>query len=211
MDRKILAAAAAALALTAVSARANFELTFNESLTYSLADLTPDDGQAAGVTFYGGPLPTGNAFPTAFDVYRAGLGGFAEEYFTRFTLTPHTQLTFDGFIDASASVDAPKGGARYGDAIEAWAGVIWNAGRGQGAGVETLAGGFYGHTLSDHDYAPIHFVLTNDTDRADYGQLVVHFGDAFYATSDAPEPPVAVMLGLGLLSLAALRRRSANS
>lgn len=215
MRKTRMAAVAAALVLGAVGAQAapaNFELSFDELLTYSVVDLTPDDGQAAGVTFYGGPLPTGSTFPTDYDIHKGWLYGFADEYFTRFTLAPHTQLNFDGFIDASVSVPPQKGGAKYGAAINASTWVIWNADHAwRSAGVLPIAGAFYSKSLSDHEYSAIHFVLTNDTDLTDYGQLGVHFADSFWATSDAPEAPPAAMLGLGLLGLAAIKRRWANS
>jgi len=205
MRRKTLPVFAAALLLGASGAYASHvHFTFSDSLTYAITDLTPDDAQAAGVSFYDGAKPVGNEFVLPFWVSDAVIANTGE-IGGRFFIAPHTQLTITNVADVSVTSDSMhSGGFVLADTDFA---LLTHVPQYRYAGAEARAG-VYTHPprLTQSDFEDIDIVFTNDSDSPEYGYYRSRYAYMAWGASVVPEVPTQAMLVIGLLSLGAIRR-----
>jgi len=205
MKRTTMAASAAALILgTTVAHASHVNFTFSDSLTYSIADLTPDDGQAAGVSFYEGAQPVGNEFVLPFWVRDAVIANTGE-IGGRFFIAPHTQLTITNVVDVSVTSDSMhSGGFVLADTDFA---LLTHVPQYRYAHAEARAGVYTSPTrLTQDDFEDVDMVFTNDSGSPEYGYYRSRYAYMTWGATVVPEPPAPAMLAIGLLSLAAVTR-----
>lgn len=199
MKRNLFVAAAIALAAGGASAQYGVTYSLDMQLGYTITDLAPDDGEPPVITLLRGCGAVDNAYPT-----------FLGDHFdSLFAVSPHTQMTFDGYIKGDMETIYASSGANIFSQIRG----DWK-GPGGGSAIVGTQVGPIARTLSDHDFFPIHWVLTNDTGHDAYGHILVGSSISFNAYGNpaygVPEAPTAAMLGLGLLGLAAIGRRASR-
>lgn len=200
MKRNFLAAwaAVALLMSSGVASAQDVTWTLQGHVGYVLSDLTPDDGQAPILTFTEGRDPVGNAWETS---------SVGDIFSSRFTVSPNTQVTFDGFVSGNLDADT----LLHGTDMYSKVFFLDSGGGGFTGWVSERVGKAVGR-LTDHEIDPVHYVLTNNTDHDVYALIEFGSGISFYATG-VPEAPSGLMMlsALGLFGLAGLSSRRACS